>query len=296
MSRSCNRLALPLAAILAVILPPASTPARAESALSGRVSDQLIQLYRLDLNRRLKSEFEERKEALGKEETADRAAKLRALIKARASYYESVDDVENAAADYDAMIEIKPQSPTVYLDRGYFFMRQSRFIDAERDFMTGARLAPDQAVFNYGAGRAHARMGDYAGAVTQYDEAIRLAPDDGVFRLSRAEAYLKLNKYAQARADYDRAIALGLRHEEDRYVAYFGRGYADILVGDFAGAVRDFDTALSARPGMISAVVWRGYARERMGERDLALDDYEMALRISPKDDWIRASIRRMRS
>ena len=296
MSRSRSLLAVRLFAIIAVIWPLALTPARAESALSDRVNDQLMQLYRLDLNRRTKSDFEARKEALGREETADRAAKLRALLKDRANYYEALDDVESAAADYDELIAVKPQDPTVYLDRGYFFMRQRRFADAERDFMTGARLAPDQAVFSYGAGRALMRMGEYTGAITQYGEAIRLAPTDGVVRLSRAEVYLKLDNYAKARADYDRAITLGLRREDDRFFAYFGRGYADILIGDFAGAVRDLDVALAARPGMISAVVWRGYARERMGERGRALDDYEMALRGSPDDAWLRSSIRRMRS
>jgi hypothetical protein len=47
---------------------------------------------------------------------------------------------------------------------------------------------------------------------------------------------------------------------------------------------------------MISAVVWRGYAQERLGQRQQALADYESALRASPNDGWIRSSIRRMRS
>jgi hypothetical protein len=56
------------------------------------------------------------------------------------------------------------------------------------------------------------------------------------------------------------------------------------------------NAALGVRPGIVGAVVWRGYARERLGERSGALDDYEAALRLSPSDDWIRSSVRRMRS
>jgi Flp pilus assembly protein TadD len=56
------------------------------------------------------------------------------------------------------------------------------------------------------------------------------------------------------------------------------------------------DLALSVRPDMINAVVWRGYAQERLGQRQQALADYETALRVSPNNDWIRSSIRRMRS
>jgi tetratricopeptide (TPR) repeat protein len=295
-SRPRTRFHAYLAAIVAAILLLALVPAHAESVLSDRVSDQLMQLYRLDITRRLKSEFEQRKQSLGTQETVERAAKLRMLIKERAAMFEQFDDIEHAAADYDALTEIKPPDPAVYLDRGYFFMRQGRYGDAKRVFMTGARLAPDQAVFSYAAGRALTRMGEYADAIAQYGEAIRLAPNDGVAPLSRAEVYLKLDQGAPARADFDRALALGLARGDDRFFAYFGRGYARILLGDFAGAVGDLDAALAVRPGMVNAVVWRGYALERMGRRDRALDAYEAALRISPKDAWLRTSISRMRS
>lgn len=294
MFHSLNRLARVTAIVAVAAL--AATSARGESALSDRVSDQLMQLYRLDFNRQFKADFEARKQSLGREETAERATKLRAMLNERATYYESVDDLENAQADYDTLLTIQPFSPRVYLDRGYFFMRVERFTDAERDFMAGARLVPDDAAFSYGAGRALMRMGDYSGAIVQYGEAIRLAPTDSVMRLSRADAYLKLEKYTDARADYDRALTLGLTREDHRSFAYFGRGYAGIFAGDFRGAVRDLDAALAARPGMINAMVWRGYAQERMGERDRALADYETALRINPENPWIRSSIRRMRS
>jgi tetratricopeptide (TPR) repeat protein len=285
-----------LVVAIAVTLPLASAPAHSESALSGRVNDQLMQLYRFDFNRRLKTDFEERKRSLGTAETAERAAKLREMFKERASYYESVDDIDNAKGDYDALIKIRPVNPDVYLDRGDFLMRQRQYADAERDFMAGARLAPDRAAFSFGAGRALAGTGEYIAAMAQYDEAIRLAPDDGMIRLARGEADLKLGKHAEARLDYDRALALGLPGKEERFLAYFGRGYAAIVIGDFVSAIRDFDAALALRPGTVSAVVWRGYARERMGERERALADYETALRITPDDPWIRSSVRRMRS
>jgi tetratricopeptide (TPR) repeat protein len=297
MFRSVKLPAARLAVIFALAVSAlALTPAHGESALSGRVSDQLMQLYRLDFNRQLKADFEAKKQALGSAETPERAAKLGAMLKERAKYFESVDDVEKAGDDYDALVEIRPLNPKVYLDRGYFLMRQERFADAEHDFMTGARLVPDEAAFSYGAGRARMRMGDYTGAVTQFGEAIRLAPRDGVARLSRGEAWLKLDKYSEAEADFNRALTLGLGRDDDRFFAYLGRGYAHIQAGDYGNAVRDLDVAVAARPGMVKAVVWRGYARERMGERDRALNDYEIAARISPDDAWIRSSIRRMRS
>jgi Flp pilus assembly protein TadD len=295
MSHLCNRPAGRLLVALALMLPLCAAPACADSILSERLTDQIRQ-YKLNLGHELVSEFESRKKALGAEETSERAEKLRQLLKERAAIYEMIEDVDHAEADFNALTELKPQNPIVYSDRGYFYMRQNRFPDAARDFMTGSRLAPSQAVFSYGAGRAFARMGDYGEAVVHYGEAIRLAPTDSIPRISRAEALLQLARYAEARNDYDLALTLGPQQQSDRLFAYFGRGYASIFTGDFDGAVRDMDAALAVEPNMVRAIVWRGYARERLGQREAALADYEAALRVNPSDDWLRASIKRMRS
>jgi Flp pilus assembly protein TadD len=296
MSRPFARLGTGVPAAFALVIPLLLATAHAEDILSDRLTDQILELNKLDLVRRLDSELEQRKSALAQEPTVERANKLRELLKKRAATYESLEDIERAEADYDALVDIAPINPTVYIDRGYFYMREGRFAAAERDFVTGSRLAPTQSAFNHGAGRALSRMGEYPAAISHYSEAIRLAPRDSVPVLSRAEAYVQLGKYIEARADYDRAIALGLHREGDRFFVYFGRGYANICIGDYEAAVRDLDLALAERPGMISAVVWRGYAQERLGQRQQALADYESALRVSPNDGWIRSSIRRMRS
>jgi len=285
------------AAVIATTVAPSLPPAAAaDTDLSDRLTDQILQIYRRDFTRQLDSEFEQHKKALGETETSERANRLRVLLKQRADTYETLEEFDRAEADYNARIEVRPLDPSVYSDRGYFYMRQSRYSDAARDFITGSRLQPYDAIFSYGAGRAFARMGAYDDSLEQYAEAIRLAPNDGLPRLSRAEALLELGRYVEARADYDRALTLGLPRAPDRYFAFFGRGYDLTRLGDYEGAVRDLNAALRLRPGMINALVWRGYARERLGQRAGALDDYEAALRLSPNDGWIRASIKRMRS
>jgi len=297
MSRTIAHPGARLCAVSALIVLVSLVPARAEDdVLSDRLTDQIWEMNKLDLVRKLDSEFERRTRELSQSPTIERANKLRELLKSRAATYESLEDFERAEGDYNALVEVKPINPNVFTDRGYFYMRQGRYSEAVRDFTTGSRMAPAQSSFNYGAGRALSRMGDYRTAIDHYNEAIRLAPRDGVPLLSRAEAYVQLGKYPEAVADYDRAIALGIRREGDRFFVYFGRGYADICLGDYEAAIRDMDTALSVRPGMVNAVVWRGYAREKLGQRERALADYEWALRSSPNDEWIRTSIKRIRS
>src|SRR5882724_3270383 len=166
------------ASALALLLSLA--PAQAEEILGDRLTDQILEMNKLDLVRRLDSELERRKRELGQEQTAERANKLRELLKSRAATYESLEDFERAESDYNTMVDVKPVNPVVYSDRGYFYMRQRRFTEAVRDFTTGSRMAPAQSAFNYGAGRALSRLGDYPGAIEHYNEAIRLAPGEGL--------------------------------------------------------------------------------------------------------------------
>lgn len=280
------RFATPFPAACAVVVLLSLATAHAEDAPSERLTDQVSETNKIDSVRK----------PLAQEASVERAAALRKLLKTRARAYEAVDDFQRAEVSYDDIVDVKPVDPMVYIDRGYFYMRQNRFNAAVRDFMTGSRLSPTQSAFSYGAGRALARMGDYLAAIGQYGEAIRLAPGDSAPVLSRAEAYIQLGMYVQARADFDRAIALGLGRDTDRFFIYFGRGYANIRLGEDEAAVRDLDRALSMHPYMVNALVWRGYARERMGQRQQALSDYEQALQVNPSDSWIRSSIRRVRT
>ena len=296
MTRHFVRLGSRFPAASALVLVLSLTTVHAEDALSERLTDQILEMNKLDLVRKLDRELDRRKNAFGQEATAERANHLREVLKTRAAAYEALEDFERAEVEYNALVDVKPVNPMVYSDRGYFYMRQSRFDAAMRDFMTGSRLAPSQSTFSYGAGRALTRMGDYSAAIRQYNEAIRLAPGDGAPVLSRGEAYARIGMYSEARTDFDRAIALGMHSETDRFFVYFDRGYANICLGDDDAAVHDMDTALSMRPGMVNAVVWRGYARERLGQRQQALADYELALRVNPNDKWIRSSIKRMRT
>jgi hypothetical protein len=45
----------------------------------------------------------------------------------------------------------------------------------------------------------------------------------------------------------------------------------------------------------VSALVWRGYSREKDGQVDLALEDYERAAAVDPTDRRASQSVRRLR-
>ncbi len=89
-------------------------------------------------------------------------------------------------------------------------------------------------------------MGDYAGAIADYDEALN--------RTARSAAAL----------------------------LYHGRGGARHAAGDFDAALADYNRALELDPGLCAVYVSRGHARYH--RRDpLGTQDYRMAFRLDPR-------------
>jgi tetratricopeptide (TPR) repeat protein len=221
---------------------------------------------------------------------------LRQLLKRRALAFEKISLLPKAEVDFTSALAVVPVDPMLYADRGYFYLRHKRYDLATGDFATGARIEPRSPLFRFAMGRVRAAMSDYLGAIECYNDALLLDHKYGPAILSRAEAYVHLNRLEEAKADYDRAVGLDFRREGDRFYSFLGRGYVNIRLEDFTGAIRDLDEALETEPTDMNALLFRGYAYERQGSADLALRDYERAFVANPENSWIRAGLRRLRS
>jgi tetratricopeptide (TPR) repeat protein len=221
---------------------------------------------------------------------------VRRTLLRRAAVYEDVQEFAQAEGELTKALQRTPPIGDTYAARGYYYMRRGRFADAVGDFVAGIQIDPDNPRLHFAAGRASSALGDYAAAATYYGEAIKLVPREPTYYLARAEAHIHLDQPAGARADYDRAIAMQLQRPTDRYFAFLGRGYSSLMQADYAGAIADFGAAIAIDPGSLNALMWRGYARERVGQIKMALDDYERASALDPHDRLARDNLQRLRS
>ncbi len=273
----------------------AAAPAGAQESLSDRITRILQQGQNNDLQRRFGGMLVDE----GRDLEIDPAAgvsEARQTLLRRAALYEKIRDFPRAETDLSTALQLEPPTVELYVARGYFYMRRSRFTEALGDFLLGMRLSPDNARARFAAGRAQAARGDYAAALRYYDAAIKLARRDPSYYLARAEAYIHLDQPRDAWADFDSAIAIKLPRADDRYYAFLGRGYASLMMSDYANAIGDFDSAIAVDPRAVNALIWRGYAREKNGQGELALDDYERATSVDPHDRLARANLQRLRS
>jgi tetratricopeptide (TPR) repeat protein len=272
----------------------AAAPAGAQS-LSDHLTDMISRARANSLQQRFGRFLVDQGRDLALDPGAGIDEARRTLLR-RAAVYENIREYALAEASLTQALQMAPPAGALYAARGYFYMRRGRFSDALADFVIGARVEPGDARLTYAGGRAQSALGDYAAAITYYDEAIRLAPRDPTFYLARAEARIHLDQPGSARDDYDRALATRVLRPTDRYFAFLGRGYAFLMQSDYPGAIADFDSALAVDPGSLNALMWRGYAHEKAGQVALALDDYERAVAVEPGDRMARNNLQRLRS
>jgi hypothetical protein len=91
---------------------------------------------------------------------------------------------------------------------------------------------------------------------------------------------LNAGRAADARRFFDNALRLNSQQAE----AHLGRGVANLTLQDLNGAQADFDRALELRPRWGDALYFRGLALARVGARDAAIRDLDMALGESGHD------------
>jgi len=91
-------------------------------------------------------------------------------------------------------------------------------------------------------------------------------------QIGLAESHLRRGAFTEAAAEIDRLLAANPATPRAAQ-AYFLRGDARSGLGDWAGAIADYQAYLAARPGLIDSYVY-----ERIGDAQIALEQYDAGL------------------
>lgn len=114
-------------------------------------------------------------------------------------------DYEEAIPLYNKAIELDPENPTYYLQRGFC-----------------------KNITN-----------DFEGAVGDFSKLIDLSPGNGFAYVSRGSALNKMKRFEEAMDDFNKALEIDPKDQE----AYNNRGFSKKGLGDKAGACKDWKTS-----------------------------------------------------
>jgi tetratricopeptide (TPR) repeat protein len=165
-----------------------------------------------------------------------------------------------------------------YNNRGNAYSQKGNYDRAIKDYDLAIQINPTYAKPYNNRGVAYQNKGDYNKAIRDFDVAIKLSPDYAYALANRAETFQIMHDYERALRDYDNAI----RADPNLKEIWNGRCWARAIIGQLHAALTDCNRALSIRPNA-ATYDSRGLTYLKLGQYDLAIEDYSSALRLDPR-------------
>jgi tetratricopeptide (TPR) repeat protein len=181
---------------------------------------------------------------------------------------------------------LRPGNAEAYYNRGFERLEIGDYAGAMADYDASLALTPDRATSYNNRGLAKYHTGNVPGAIADYSKAIELDPDEPVTYFNRAVAYYKIGDYRHSITDYTQVIQRqdGIRISAENTGAYFQRAEAYRQLGEYESAVFDYTMAIRLAPNDAIAYNNRGLARYNQGDYLGSIEDYSETLTLNPND------------
>lgn len=196
-----------------------------------------------------------------------------------------------AIAQYNKTLQINPNNPDIYLQRGYAYRELRNYQAALKDYNEGLRLSPNNKEAYIQRGYVQLQLKDYKGALADGNQAIRLADADDSYNKSiqnkgyvlQGLAYQMQKDYQGALTAYEKALALlaGFSQAEGLSLPAVNRiGLVKYELGNLEEAMRRFQAVINidnklAEPQLALATIL--YTK---GEHERGLEMAQAALRL----------------
>ncbi len=203
---------------------------------------------------------------------------------------EDKKDYEEALADYERAIRLRPNLAEAYFRRGRVLAHQDKSNAAVSDFNKALELDPNMT--DALAARASLLLTprqDFAAAIADYDKLINLGVDLDQSYYHRGLAKARLRDFQGAIDDYSTVLELPSRETpnykvaSNKSIAYSARGSARLALSDFEPAIADFTAAINLDSRNGWNYLQRARAFEAKGEHESAQADYDKAVEVSPQ-------------
>jgi glycosyl transferase, family 25 len=165
----------------------------------------------------------------------------------------------------------------ILVSRGVEFQTVNRLEDALAQYDKALALKPNDIAALSNRGSVLMDLGRFAEALSNYD-LLSIWPNDFNALNMRGLALEQLKRFADALASYDKAIAIAPGAVE----AFYNRGNVLADLGRFEEALASYDKALEIKHDAAPILNNRGLVLEELGRYEEALANYEQAVGIKP--------------
>ncbi|MCK4362845.1 MAG: tetratricopeptide repeat protein [Dehalococcoidia bacterium] len=120
----------------------------------------------------------------------------------------ALERYEEALADLNQALNLRPDHPDTLNDRGVTYHNLDRYDEALADYNRSLELRPDHPDTLSNRGLTYYNLKRYGEALADYNRSLELRPDDPATLNNRGVIYLRMERYVEAHADFNRTLQL----------------------------------------------------------------------------------------
>lgn len=196
--------------------------------------------------------------------------------------YFKQENYDKALNDFEKAYELSPQRSIIWMYKGFAYRNQGNTDMALSCFSNYIAQNPqDTSAYSYILrGKVKYELGDFNGAVKDYDKALNLKPLEEKFQYYRFVALFEAGQYEKAIEAVDRLIALN----SDFYGYYFYKGNIYSAQEKYEKAIYMYNIAIIKNYQNADSYFQRAEAYRHLEAYQKALEDYNSAILLKPKD------------
>ena len=188
---------------------------------------------------------------------------------------------KNSYTLFEHAVSVTRENGTAELNLGEALTEQGQAGLAEPHFRNAIRYAPGLGVAHYDLATILQRQDRTAEALDQYQQALPRMSDP----LELAQTHNNLGVLYKGRGEYAKALEqfeLAVQLNPNEVNSYLGLGLVHFELGQTDQAMASFTQASKRAPSPL-AWFWIGRCHEARGEKDLAIEAYQLTLRLAPQ-------------
>jgi len=170
-----------------------------------------------------------------------------------------------------------------YKREGLQCIRDSRYNQAIARFTTIAHAKDNQWDIYFLRGAAKFYLGDYYGAIKDFDTGLGINPYFSELYLFRGISFQLLNDYSTAKQNYQKAMELDPANPS----VYSNLGLIDLLNEQYQSADHYFSQAIDIKPNYGDAYLYRALCKSEQMDSIHAFGDFDKALKYNRFDERV---------
>ncbi len=189
---------------------------------------------------------------------------------------------DSALHDFKTVEKQSPDRSIIWMYKGFTYRNQGNIEEALASFSNYISLNPtDTSAYSYILrGKIKYELGDFEGAVSDYDMAMKLQPFEEKYQYYRFVALFEAEQFKQALEAVDRLIEIN----DNFYGYYFYKGNVYLEMNEYNNAIYMYNVAILKNYSNADSYYKRAMAYLALDKYNKALEDYNTAIVLKPND------------